>query len=125
MKSLGEIDNSLTSYYQETQQKGSAAYLQYAHSVQANMGKADAVNAAFSSYTTAVQELQSGFQKRWMELTEQASKRKSNSYREFVGKVQAAWSQLSVGELTPAEAAMVGQWLVGVAAMSQMFARAH
>jgi hypothetical protein len=122
VKSLSEIDRPLMDQHQEAQQKTWAAYVQYAQSLQSNAGKADAVNEAFKTYSASVQEIQSGFQQRWKELAEQAVKQKSNSYREFIRKVQTAWRQVAVEQLTPAEAAMVGQSLVSLAILSQTFA---
>jgi membrane-associated HD superfamily phosphohydrolase len=122
VKSLSEIDRSLMDRHQEAQQKAWAAYAQYAQSLQANAGKEDALNEAFKTYSAAVQEIQSGFQQQWKELAEQGVKQKSNSYREFIRKVQTAWRQLAVEQLTPGEAAMVGQSLVSLATLSQMFA---
>jgi hypothetical protein len=123
LKSLGEIDKSLADHHQEAQKKAWAAYSEYAQKLQANTGKSDAVSQAFKTYSATAQEIQSGFQQQWKDLTEQAAKQRSNSYRQFIHKVQTAWRQLAIEELTPAEAATIGQSLVGVATLSQMFAR--
>jgi hypothetical protein len=123
-KALGALDKPLMDHYLEAQKSATEAWTEYARKVQEEYSKPGSTNEAFKAYSTKVREIQSAFQAKWTELAEQAAKKRASCYREYVGKVHTAWRELPVEQLTPAEAVAIGQSLLGVATMSQMYGAA-
>ena len=115
-----EVERDLAGLVAATRQRVTDMGADYAAATQA-AGSNDDLARAYTGYAAAVAEVQKEFEDRWTKECLSAAESKIKAFETFTAQVRTAWREVEAETLTPADALWLGQHLLCVSTLAQMY----